>query len=235
MEALHHRIARNLDRVRERITRAAQRAGRSPDQIQLVAVTKYVDVPLVEALVEAGCRDLGENRPQELWRKAEALRALAVRWHLVGHLQRNKVRRTLQWAQWIHSADSHRLLQTLDRVATQRDLRPRVLLEVNISGEPQKHGFAPETLLEEADRLRQYGALELCGLMGMSAFQAPEDQIRRQFRLLAQLLEQLRRQGVAGPAFRELSMGMSHDLEIAVEEGATIVRVGTALWEGVLR
>jgi pyridoxal phosphate enzyme (YggS family) len=222
-------IGTNLQRVRARIAAAAQRAGRSPDDVTLVAVTKQVDVREVQALLAWGQRDLGENRPQELWRKAEAIQG-EVRWHLIGHLQRNKVRRTLPLVSMIHSVDSLRLLHALEQEAAQHDARPRVLLEVNASGEQAKHGFLPDELLQCQPELRALERVRVEGLMTMAALVADPERARPAFQMLRALCDRLRSTGMQ---LTHLSMGMTNDFEVAVEEGATMVRVGRALFEGV--
>jgi hypothetical protein len=237
------RIAENLAAVRGRIAAAAARSGRAADAITLLAVTKYVSAETVRLLVEAGCRELGESRPQELWEKAAALADLPVRWHLVGHLQRNKVRRTLPLVAMIHSIDSPRLLEAVDHelavspgdaVCQNREpARLPVLLEVNISGEAAKGGFAPgdaERLLAELPRCPH---VSVCGLMCMAALEGGLDAARRDFAALRELRDRLRGGCPPGVTLDQLSMGMSGDFPIAIEEGATIVRVGSALFEGI--
>lgn len=230
---LHRRLHANLERIRDRIAAAAVRAGRSPDEVLLVAVTKTVDIPVVRALVDLGQKDLAENRPQELWRKSEAIPPNGVRWHLVGHLQRNKVRRTLSLTFLIHSVDSLRLAEELNREAERRGLRPQVLLEVNMSREPQKHGFAPEEMEQVLEQIGGLGHLQVRGLMTMAAWHDDPEMTRPTFAGLRELRDRLQQLAPANCQLQELSMGMSHDFEVAVEEGATIVRIGTALFEGL--
>jgi len=228
------RIAENLAAVRGRIAEAAARSGRTGGQITLVAITKYVGVPEVRALVQAGCELLGESRPQQLWEKAEAIRDLPVRWHIVGHLQRNKVRRTLPLVEMVESVDSPRLLDAVDRVAGELDRRVPVLLEVNVSGESAKHGFEPEAVEPVLAGLGRYRHVEVRGLMCMAALEGGLDAARRDFAALRELRDRLRGRCPYGVSLDELSMGMSGDFEVGIEEGATIVRVGSALFEGLL-
>ncbi len=231
MSDLTARIADNVARVRGRIADAAARSGRTENDITLVAVTKYVSADMVRPLAAAGCLDLGESRPQQLWEKAAALADLPIRWHLVGHLQRNKVRRTLPLVAAIHSVDSPRLLTALDEECS----RPLpVLLEVNVSGESAKHGFAPETIEPLLAELAGYRNVAVRGLMCMAGLEGGLDAARREFAALRQLRDRLRPNCPPGVALDELSMGMSGDFEVAIEEGATIVRVGSALFEGIL-
>ena len=233
MSQLVAQIAENLAEVRGRIAEAAVRSGRGAEDVSLVAVTKYVSVVEVRALVEAGCSLLGENRPQELWQKAEALRELPVRWHLVGHLQRNKVRRTLPLVEMVESADSPRLVAAIDRIAGELSRRVPLLLEVNVSGEPAKHGLDPAALEACLEELAGYGNAEVRGLMCMAGLEGGPEAARRDFARLRQLRDRLRERRPEAIALEELSMGMSGDYEAAIEEGATIVRIGSALFRGV--
>lgn len=233
MSPRERRLAENIATVRGHMTEAARQCGRSPDEVTLVAVTKYVDAELTRAVVEAGCLHLGESRPQELWHKAETLVSLQPHWHLIGHLQRNKVRRTLPLVDWIHSADSVRLLDSLQEEAEAAQRRVRVLLEVNVSRDQDKTGLSPETLLPLVTRLPDWNALDICGLMAMSGLWSDHDQARHEFAQVRQLRDQM--QALCPPhiALTHLSMGMSDDYVMAILEGATLVRVGSALFEGV--
>lgn len=231
---LAQRIAENVQRVRERIAAAAARSGRMAEQIRLVAVTKYVGAAEARALIEAGCRDLGESRPQELWRKAEELAGQQVRWHMIGHLQRNKLARTLPLASLIHSGDSLRLLEAIDAENLSRTAAPSpVLLEVNVSGDATKHGFAPDELEGLAESLARLRGIDLRGLMAMAGREGSLDDARREFAQMRALRDRLRTAWGGRWQLDELSMGMSGDYEAAIEEGATLVRVGSALFEGL--
>jgi PLP dependent protein len=227
-EVLRQRLAA----VEERLAEACRRAGRPRDAVTLVAVTKTVPAEVAAALHELGVAHLGENRPQELWRKAAALPP-TVRWHLVGHLQRNKVERTLPLVEMVHSVDSVRLLRALEDEAARRQRTPAVLLEVNASGEASKQGFTPENvpgLIPEINGLRH---VRVRGLMTMAALEDDPEKCRPTFAALRSLRDRLK-SGVKPPhALEHLSMGMSNDFEIAVEEGATLVRLGTVLFEGL--
>jgi len=229
------RLAENLAEVRGRIDMAAARSARTADAVRLVAITKYASSGIAAKLVECGCLDLGESRPQELWRKADALGSAPIRWHLVGHLQRNKIDRTLPVVSCIHSVDSWRLLQAMDSRASALGLQHvPSLLEINISGERAKQGLAPD----EAPRIIAQAAamthVRIQGLMGMAGLYSDRDQVRREFRSLRELRDRLRPECSPRVSMDELSMGMSADFELAVEEGATMVRVGSALFEGVV-
>lgn len=227
------RLQANLANVRERIAAAAARSGRPASAVRLVAVTKYVDAATTRAVFDAGCPDLGESRPQQLWEKAAALGDAAVRWHLIGHLQRNKIRRTLPLLQLLHSGDRLSLVEELDRErALTTELPPLpVLLEVNVSGEEAKHGFAPAELPPLLDSLSRLNHLRIDGLMAMAGLDDDPATAQRHFAELRTLRDRLRGAWSGRFALDELSMGMSGDFEAAVSEGATIVRVGSALFE----
>jgi pyridoxal phosphate enzyme (YggS family) len=227
------RLAEQLAKVENRLTMACQRSGRPRAEVTLVAVTKTVSADVARMLLDLGVRDLGESRPQELWRKAEALAGHNPRWHLIGHLQRNKVEKTLPLVDVIHSVDSLRLIQTLEAEAQKLGRRVPILLEVNASREGQKHGFTPEelpALIEELNGLRH---LHVTGLMTMAALEADPEQCRPTFALLRRLRDELRPRLAGAHDLRDLSMGMSNDFEVAVEEGATMVRLGSILFEGI--
>ena len=210
---------------------AAVRAGRRHEDVRLVGVTKYVGLEEIRALVAAGCTDLGESRPQQLWERAAQLHDLPVRWHIIGHLQRNKVERTVPLVAMVHSVDSLRLAEAIDAVAGAMDCRVPVLLEVNVSHEPAKQGFRPEEIEPLLPRLIELQRIDIRGLMCMAGLEGGDDEARRDFAALRTLCDRL--QACCPPAVRlnELLMGMSGDYEIAIEEGATIVRVGSALFE----
>jgi pyridoxal phosphate enzyme (YggS family) len=228
------RLSDNLARVRARIAAAARRSGRAPGDVQLVAVTKYVDVAVTRQLIAAGCSCLSEARPQELWHKADALAGESIEWHLIGHLQRNKIARTLPLARLIHSGDSLRLLQSLDAEARRADLRTvPVLIEVNVSGDAAKHGFQPEELEPMGETLAGFKHLAIGGLMCMAGREGDLEEARRDFKKLRLLRDRLRSAWPEGLGLTQLSMGMSGDFEVAIEEGATLVRIGSLLYEGI--
>jgi pyridoxal phosphate enzyme (YggS family) len=229
------RIADNVAQVRQRIADAACASGRKPEDVRLVAVTKYVGLEEIRATVAAGCHALGESRPQQLWERAEALRNLPIAWHLIGTLQRNKVRRSLPLVAMIHSADSDALVAAIDRIAGELQLRVPLLLEVNVSGEASKHGLAPEAVEPLLPELAQYQHVEIRGLMCMAGLEGGPDEARRDFAKLRLLRDRLQPNAPDPIRLDELSMGMSGDFEEAIREGATIVRVGSALYEGVAR
>ncbi len=230
MSELERRIAENLSSVRERMTRAAEDAGRSAESVQLVAVTKYVDPQVTASLLAAGCQILGESRPQQLCEKAAEPTLSAACWHLIGHLQRNKVRRTLPLVELIHSVDSLRLLKTIDEISGELGQTQRVLLEVNCSGETEKHGLTSDRLKQLLPELPALPHVEVCGLMTMAAREGGEAVAAKNFSALRQLREEAMQACPPGVLLTELSMGMSHDFEVAIREGATWVRVGSLLF-----
>lgn len=231
MSDVARRIAGNLAEVQERIARAAARAGREAGTVTLVAVTKYVNSDVVRALYDAGCRDFGESRPQQLWLKAEALAAGAARWHMIGHLQRNKARRTVSLAHLLHSLDSRGLVEEIRKLELGRPVR--ALVEVNVSGDETKHGLWPDQVESFLESVVEEPAVEILGLMTMAAREGDLERARRDFAALRGLRDSLRKKLPATMPLDQLSMGMSGDYEIAIEEGATIVRVGSALFEGI--
>jgi pyridoxal phosphate enzyme (YggS family) len=225
-------LVERLQAVEARLAAACQRAGRPRDSVTLVAVTKTIPVAIAALLPELGLLHLGENRPQELWSKAAAL-PTTVRWHLIGHLQRNKVERTLPLLHRMHSVDSLRLLAALDAEAVKQQRSLEVLLEVNASGEASKGGFAPADVPGLTASILPLQQVRIVGLMTMAAPEEDPERCRPTFALLRQLRDELAEKLPAPHALQHLSMGMSNDFEIAVEEGATLVRLGSVLFEGL--
>jgi PLP dependent protein len=227
------RIRENYQQVVALIAEAARRSGRPPESVRLVAVTKRSPPEWIRPLVACGARDLGENYPQELWRKAESLADLgdSVRWHLIGHLQSNKVKKTLPMVRMIHAVDSLKLLRILDEAACSMPAPPAVCLQVNTSGEPSKHGWDAAGILADAESIAACRSIPVVGLMTMAAMGTTPETARVSFIALRDIRESLR--GRTGLPLVELSMGMSNDFEAAIEEGATLVRIGSALFEGV--
>ena len=240
-------IADNLRQVKKRMTQAAQRAQRAPDDITLVAVSKTKPLSLIAETAAAGQVDFGENRLEELCQKADAAAESGlngIRWHAIGTIQSRKAKLALGAAAaaqsgsgslcLIHAVDRPKIAQTLSRLAAQNNQSLDVLLEVNVSGEQSKHGFSPAALPDELPRLLELPALRYCGLMTMAPFVTDAEQVRPCFRQLRCLLDDLRRDFPSDQfpqaAWQHLSMGMTNDFEVAIEEGATIVRVGTAIF-----
>jgi pyridoxal phosphate enzyme (YggS family) len=223
-------LAARLAEVRDRMARAAARAGRAPADVRLVAISKTYPPDHVRAAFAAGQIDFGENRVQEALAKVEATGDLPLRWHLVGHLQSNKARRAASTFHAIHSIDSTGLLQAVDRAASEAGTAPEVLLQVDLAGEAAKFGVSPGELAPLLAAAAACRAVRVAGLMLMPPyFDDPED-ARPFFRRLRELRDTLIAEGRLAPTAFHLSMGMSHDLEVAVQEGATIVRVGTAIF-----
>ncbi|HVK16348.1 MAG TPA: YggS family pyridoxal phosphate-dependent enzyme [Fimbriiglobus sp.] len=222
-------LSDRLAEVDARIAAACRRAGRERSAVTLVAVTKTVPAHVAALLPGLGVADLGESRPQELWRKAEAVPA--ARWHLVGHLQRNKIDRTVPLVSLLHSVDSLRLLDALDAFGRKRGSPVPVLMEVNCSREAAKGGFVPDEVPALGDRLMSLEGVRVEGLMTMAAYHDDPKHCRPTFAELRSLRDRLCE--ATGLPLPHLSMGMSNDFETAVEEGATLVRVGTTIFEGL--
>jgi pyridoxal phosphate enzyme (YggS family) len=227
---LHTDIARNLADARERIRQAALSAGRRPEDVRLLAVSKTFSLDHVRAAVEAGQEDFGENRVQEALQKIAGSADLKIRWHLIGTLQSNKVRKAVPHFSAIHSVDSLRLLEVIDAAAADTGTAPALLVQVDLAGEATKHGVTPDearAIVRAAARCR---SARCVGLMTIPPFlERPED-VRPYFARLRELRETLLSEGNDPATLRELSMGMSHDFDVAVREGATIVRLGTAIF-----
>lgn len=224
-------LATNARGVRRRVADAARRAGRHPDDIQIIAVSKTVPVETVRAAHALGFTTFGENRVQEAEEKISALLGLDLRWELIGHLQTNKAARALQLFNRIQSLDSLRLIDILNARGHENSWVAPVLLEVNIGGEPTKTGFAPEALREAAQLVADCGWLRAEGLMTVAPQVSDPESARPYFRRLRELRDELvEHVPLSQGAWRELSMGMSDDFEVAIEEGATIVRLGRALF-----
>lgn len=217
----------NLIFVQSKIAAAAARAGRDAADVELVAVTKTFPVEVIREAVEAGHRLFGENRVQELLSKQPDLPS-TLRWHLIGHLQSNKVRKVLPAVEAIHSVDSLDLAQDINRIAGEMGQYPRIYLEVNVAGEASKHGFTPTKLEAGLEALLALDRLEILGLMCVPPMAKEPEESRKHFVFLRDFRDKLEK--LAGVPFPGLSMGMSGDYEVAVEEGATIVRVGSAIF-----
>jgi len=226
-------LRRNLEEVDRRIGAACGRVGRRREEVVLVAVTKYTDVATARELYRLGVADLAESRPQELWKKADAVPQAC--WHLVGHLQRNKVADTLPRVCMIHSVDSFRLLEALEQEAARQQRRLDVLIEFNLSGDVTKHGFVKEQLPFVLQAMQGLKQVRVCGLMTMAGWGTDKETARPVFAALRELRNAIRPHVPPGHAVDQLSMGMTGDFEAAVEEGATMVRIGSALFEGLVR
>ena len=222
-------IQANLESVRRRIAAAAERSGRAPGSVRLVAVTNTAGLDEIRALHDLGVRDFGESRVLEALRRIEALKGLGARWHMIGHIQTNKANKAIGAFDLIHSLDSLRLAQALEAVAARSEVDVSALIEVNVSGEATKGGFAPGDLgpaLEEIGRMK---SLRVDGLMTLAPITADSEQTRPVFAQLRALRDRFAH-AAPGIELRLLSMGMTQDFEVAIEEGADLVRVGSALF-----
>lgn len=241
MAVTRKRIEKNLQAIRESIASACDRAKRDPDEVSIVAVTKSVEVETIRNVLDAGLLDIGESRAQQLTARAEEIAAYLqrrrtpldgdVRWHMVGHLQRNKVKGVLDIGAAIHSVDSLRLAEELSGRAVKDERTAEVFLQVNCSQEEQKYGVAVGAAVHLAEMMTSLPNLKLLGLMTMGPVEQDPRATRHAFVRLRELFEELRSEKIGGDDLRHLSMGMSGDYPLAVEEGATILRIGTALFE----
>jgi pyridoxal phosphate enzyme (YggS family) len=222
-------VAENVKRVRERIAQAAARVGRDPDQIMLIGATKTRSVEEIQAAVAAGLTDFGENYVQEARAKFAVL-GHSVTWHLIGHLQTNKINAALPIFDWVQTVDSLPLAQALSQRAMAQGRTVRVLLEVRTGGEASKFGFEPEAVGEAAAAIAALPGLQWEGLMTMPPFFDDPEQARPFFRQVRGLAEEIAARGLEAARMTYLSMGMSQDYEVAIEEGSNMVRVGTALF-----
>jgi pyridoxal phosphate enzyme (YggS family) len=227
-------LRRNLDAVRERMAAACERAGRQPDDVLLVAVVKTVGPEVVRALPSLGVTDVGENRVQQARGKQEALGGTAgLTWHMVGHVQTNKVRHALRVFKMFQSVDSLRLAEEIDRRAEREGLRVPVLVQCNVSGEESKSGVGGDKLRKLLEQLLPLDNVRVRGLMTMAPLVEDPEETRPWFAALRELAEKART--ATGLPMPHLSMGMTQDFEVAIEEGATMVRIGTALFGGLRR
>ncbi|MDG2388766.1 MAG: YggS family pyridoxal phosphate-dependent enzyme [Planctomycetaceae bacterium] len=224
--------SQNLNVIQQKMTSACQRAGRSPNEVQLVAVTKYAQLEWVQGLIDLGHMDLGESRPQQLSERCETL-SDSITWHMIGHLQRNKVRSVLETGAIIHSVDSQRLLERIESLAQEMNVTAEVFIEVNISHETSKHGFSPDEVSSVVPLLKDSPHIKALGMMTMAPYAEDPEESRPYFRELRELQTLLNKQLPDDRKLSSLSMGMSGDFEVAIEEGATHIRIGSALFEGL--
>jgi PLP dependent protein len=226
-ESEPEKLKQRLTLVRERMEAACRRVGRDPSGVTLVAVTKSVSIERAAELAELGVNDLAENRPQELWRKRLALPA--ARWHLIGHLQKNKISSTLP-VHLIHSVDSLRLVAALEAQGTLQEMSLPILLQVNVSGEASKQGFEPSQLSQVCDQASALKAVRIAGLMTMAPLEAEPQYCRPVFRGLRVLADTWSSRFERPHNLAILSMGMSQDYTVAIEEGSTMIRIGSAIF-----
>ncbi len=223
-------ILANLGHIHRRIERACRQAGRSSQNVRLLLATKTVPAEKIQIALEAGETLIGENKAQEAQGKFETLREAGAEWHFIGHLQTNKVKDVLKFATLVQSVDRMELVEKLDQRLQFEGRSLDILVQVNTSYEESKFGIAPEKALAFVREVARYDTLRIKGLMTIGLLSSEGDQVRKGFRLLSSLREQIALKGIPGVEMRELSMGMSADLEMAVAEGATMVRVGTAIF-----
>jgi len=223
-------VAENLIEVRNRIAAACGRSGRKPQDVLLVAVTKTFGLEVLQEAVSAGQFDFGENYVQELTAKRLALDDGAIRWHYIGHLQSNKARHIVDFVHLIHSIDNERVASEIDRRAERVNRKLDILLEVHTTEEATKFGVLPDRALDLAKAISRLRNLRIQGLMTLGPFSDDPNDSRPSFRQLGELRARIESEGIDNVTMRHLSMGMSHDFEVAIQEGATIVRIGTAIF-----
>ena len=220
-------LGENADLVRQQVETARKKANRR-DQVNVIAVTKYVDVATTEALVKTGIQHIGENRVDKFLEKYQALKEYDLTWHLIGSLQRRKVKDVINLVDYFHALDSVKLAQEIQKRA---EHPIKCFLQVNISGEESKHGFAPDELDDVLAEIAQLDKIEIVGLMTMAPFEASQEELQDIFSKTHQLQKQLEKKQLKNMPFSELSMGMSRDFEVAIANGATYVRIGTSFFK----
>lgn len=220
-------LVENADLVRQQVETARNKANRQ-DQVNVIAVTKYVDVATTEALVKTGIQHIGENRVNKFLEKYQALKEYDLTWHLIGSLQRRKVKDVINLVDYFHALDSVKLAQEIQKRA---EHPIKCFLQVNISGEESKHGFAPDELDDVLAEIAQLDKIEIVGLMTMAPFEASQEELQDIFSKTHQLQKQLEKKQLKNMPFSELSMGMSRDFEVAIANGATYVRIGTSFFK----
>ncbi len=223
-------LAERIASVRQRIDDAARRSGREPGSVRLVAVSKFRTVEEIEEAIGAGATDIGESRVQEAENKRRRLAGSGLTWHLVGRLQSNKAKKAVQIFDIIHSISTLDMARRVDRLARDQNTTQPVLIQVQVAEEERKQGLPMSELYADLELMAELTNLRVQGLMALPPYMPDPEEARPSFARLRELRDTARARGLVGPAFTELSMGMSHDFEVAVEEGATLVRVGTALF-----
>lgn len=236
------KISERIKHVKDTINSACARAGRDPNEVKLVIVTKSATIEAIKKVIQLGTNEFGENRVQQLKKVSiqvtdflnsnNSIATKNVKWHMIGHLQRNKVRQVLPIAYLIHTVDTLRLAEEISTSAAKLNICPEVLLQVNTSNEPQKYGVPVGAATHLAEQIETLPNLKLTGLMTMAPLTHNKDVVRSCFVRARELFEEMRGERIVGPHFTELSMGMSSDYEVAVEEGATILRIGSAIFAG---
>ncbi len=237
------KLSERIERVKETINSTCASVGRDPKEIKLIVVTKSVTIKTIKEVIRLGFTDLGENRIQQLKKVSAQVDEFLtpskknglpekVNWHMIGHLQRNKVQQALSIASLIHSVDTLRLTEEINTTAAKMNVCPDVLMQVNTSQEPQKYGVPVGAAIHLAEQIESFPNINLVGLMTMAPLTRNQDVIRSCFVRARELFVEMRGEKITGPQFTELSMGMSSDYQIAIEEGATILRIGSAIFAG---
>lgn len=238
------KISERLKRIEENIASACARSGRERGDVKLIVVTKSATIDAIEKVIQLGYTELGENRVQQLKKVSAQITGILqdgngksnllekIKWHMIGHLQRNKVRQVLPIASLIHSVDTLRLAEEINNAAARLNVFPKVLLQVNTSNEPQKYGVPVGAATHLAEQIETLSHIKLVGIMTMAPLTRDKNVVRTSFVRAAELFAEMRGEKIVGPQFTELSMGMSSDYEVAVEEGATILRIGSAIFAG---
>ena len=239
---LMSRISERLERVNRTAQAACERSGRNPAEVRIVVVTKSADIEAIKEVIALGYTDLGENHVQQLKKvsaqilemspKTEPLNPPNIRWHMIGHLQRNKVKQALPLTTLVHSVDTLRLAEEISCTAVKMDITVPILLQVNTSNEPQKYGVPVGAATHLAEQIETLPHVSFKGLMTMAPLTRNKEVVRACFARARDLFVEMRGEKIVGPQFTELSMGMSSDYEIAIEEGATILRIGSAIFAG---
>lgn len=233
MERKREIIRQNLDNLHNRMKAASLRSGKDPKAVKLVVSTKYVDTTITKILLENGLNEFGENRLQDAEDKIKQLCNESVSWHMFGHLQRNKVKKALKIFDLIHSVESLRLAEEINKESAKLERRTRILAEVNVSGEDAKYGLRPEETIPFLKELNKMEGLQVEGLMTMAPMVEDQEICRPIFRGLRELRDKIEELGLENITMKYLSMGMTLDFEAAIEEGSNLVRVGTAIFKGI--
>lgn len=222
-------VTENLKLVEEKICAACERSGRKREEVTLIAVSKTKPVEMIEEAMQSGICTFGENKVQEILKK-EVLLPANIDWHLIGHLQRNKVRQIIGKTAMIHSVDSLRLAEQIQKECEKQDETVRILIEVNVAREESKYGLMPEETEEVVRKIAKMPNIHMCGLMTIAPYVTDPEENRVHFRNLRKLLVDINAKNIDNVSIRELSMGMTGDYEVAIEEGATLIRVGTGIF-----
>ncbi len=223
-------ICQNIESVKERVAKACKEAGRDPEEVRLVAVSKTKPLDDIKAAFDCGQLHFGENRAKELQDKMDTYENEEIQWHMVGNLQTNKIKYMVERVNWIHSIEKTKYLKEIEKRASRINRTINTLVQINISGEDQKSGCTPDDIKKLLDYARPLEHANVRGLMGMASFTDDMDVVRDQFKMLKELFDKHAEKNEGGVQLQELSMGMTNDMEIAIQEGSTMVRVGRAIF-----